>query len=200
MIEHRTSCGGERDAKFAAATLGRIIAARNAASPHLHMSTPSAAKASAPLDRLDLKILRQYQDNTRQPAERIATAVGLSTAAVQRRLRRMRETGVIEAEVAKIAPAKVGVPITCIVGVELVRETANGLQRFIAKMARFKQVQQCYYVTGRMDFMLVVLARDMQAYDQFMRKALLDDPNVRSYETHVVLTSAKTGTSVPVEL
>ena len=151
------------------------------------------------LDALDRKILRRFQHDTRVPAERIAADVGLSAAAVQRRLRRMRASGVIEAEVAKISPSAVDVPITCIVGVELVRETASGLQRFIAKMARYPQVQQCYYVTGRMDFMLVVLARDMQAYDQFARKALLDDANVRSYETHVVLQPVKTGSSVPIE-
>lgn len=152
------------------------------------------------LDALDRKILRRYQHDTRLAAETIASEIGLSTAAVQRRLRRLRDRGVIEAEVARLDPGALGLPVTCIVGVELVRETANGLQRFSKKIARYEEVQQCYYVTGRMDFMLVVLARDMQSYDVFARKALLDDPNVRSYETHVVLERAKTGASVPVEL
>jgi Lrp/AsnC family transcriptional regulator, leucine-responsive regulatory protein len=152
------------------------------------------------LDALDLQVLRRYQRNTRMPAEKIAAEVGLSTAAVQRRLRRMREGRVIEGEVAKVAPKAVGMNITCLVGVELDREGAAGIDRFKAKMLRYPQVQQCYYVTGPSDFMLVVLARDMEAYELFSRKALLDDPNVRSFTTYVVLDRVKTEGGVPIEV
>lgn len=152
------------------------------------------------LDALDLKILRRYQKNTRTPAEGIAAEVGLSTAAVQRRLRKMRSSGVIEAEVAKISPAAVGLPITCIVSVELVRESANGIQKFKTRLARYPEVQQCYYVTGAADFILIVLARDMQAYEVFSNKALLDDSNVRSFSTNVVLDRVKTGIDVAINI
>ena len=150
------------------------------------------------LDRLDRKILRRYQANTRVAAETIAAEVGLSTAAVQRRLRRMRQGGVIRQESAVIDPRAVGVAVTCIVAVELLRETGSGTQRFKTKIARYPEVQQCYYVTGTYDFMLVVLATDMQAYETFTRKALLDDANVRSFTTHVVLDPVKVGATVVI--
>jgi DNA-binding Lrp family transcriptional regulator len=152
------------------------------------------------LDEFDLKILRRYQKNTRIPAEKIATEVGLSTAAVQRRLRRLRESGVIEAEVAKVAPKSVGLPVTCLVGIELERESASANERFKAKMAKHPQVQQCYYVTGPVDFMVIVLVPDMEAYDAFSRKVFLDDPNVRSFTTYVVLDRVKTDCTVPIGL
>jgi DNA-binding Lrp family transcriptional regulator len=150
------------------------------------------------VDQLDRKILRRYQANTRVAAEAIAAEVGLSTAAVQRRLRRMRQNGVIRQETAVIDPRAVGLAVTCIVTVELLRETGSGIQRFKSKIAKYSEVQQCYYVTGTCDFLLVVLASDMQAYEAFTRKALLDDANVRSFTTHVVLDPVKVGASVVI--
>ncbi len=150
------------------------------------------------LDDLDLAILARYQHDTRVAAQDIGAAVGLSMAAVQRRLKRMRETGVIEAEVARIAPAAVGYPVTCIVGVDLERESIADMDRFKDRVRRFPQVQQCYYVTGQADFILVVLARDMADYEAFTREALLADPNVRSFTTHVALDRIRVGTSTPL--
>jgi DNA-binding Lrp family transcriptional regulator len=151
-----------------------------------------------PVDRLDRKILRRYQANTRVAAETIAAEVGLSTAAVQRRLRRMRQNGVIRQEAAVIDPRAVGLAVTCLVAVELLRESGSGIQRFKTKIARYPEVQQCYYVTGTYDFLLIVLAKDMQAYEAFTRKALLDDANVRSFTTHVVLDPVKVGATVAI--
>src|SRR4051794_7743380 len=114
------------------------------------------------LDSLDLKILDRYQHDTGVSAQRIGKAVGLSAAAVQRRLKRMRAAGVIAAEVAQIAPERVGYPLTCIVGVRLERDTRAENLRFKKKMASNRHVQQCYAVTGELDYVVVVLARDME--------------------------------------
>ncbi|MDC8014125.1 Lrp/AsnC family transcriptional regulator [Tahibacter soli] len=151
-----------------------------------------------PLDAFDLRILERHQRDTQTPAASIGEAIGLSAAAVQRRLKRMREAGVIEREVAQVAPRAVGLPITCVVGVDLDRETAADLDRFSQKMAQCPEVQQCYYVTGETDYVLVVLAPDMEAYEAFTRRALLDDPNVKSFVTHVVLDRVKVGLTVPI--
>src|SRR5215470_17463337 len=117
------------------------------------------------LDDFDLRILERYQHDTQVPARTIARAVGLSVAAVQRRLKRMRETGVIRREVAELAPQAVGLPITCVVSVDLERERAADLERFKRKMLGLPEVQQCYYVTGQADFLLVVLVSSMEAYE-----------------------------------
>jgi DNA-binding Lrp family transcriptional regulator len=139
------------------------------------------------LDTFDLAILARYQSDTRQPAETIGADIGLSAAAVQRRLKRLREVGVIEGEVAKIAPKAVGLPVTCVVSVDIDREGAAELARFKAKMSLCPQVQQCYYVTGPTDFILIVIARDLGDYEAFTREHLLADSNVRSFTTHVAL-------------
>jgi Lrp/AsnC family leucine-responsive transcriptional regulator len=150
------------------------------------------------LDSFDLQILARYQSDTRRGAESIGSEIGLSAAAVQRRLKRLRESGIIEAEVAKISPKAVGFPVTCLVSVDIDREGAGELARFKSRMLACPEVQQCYYVTGPTDFILVVLARDLAEYEAFTREKLLGDANVRSFTTHVVLESVKTDLTVPL--
>jgi Lrp/AsnC family transcriptional regulator, leucine-responsive regulatory protein len=156
-------------------------------------------KSAADLDDFDLRILDLYQRDTRAPAERLGAMVGLSAAAVQRRLKRLREAGVIVAEVAEVAPAAVGYPVTCLVGVRLERDTRAENQRFKQQLSGYAQVQQCYAVTGEFDYMLVVLARDMQDFDAFTQAALYDDGNVRAFTTYVCLDRVKTGSAVPID-
>lgn len=151
------------------------------------------------LDDFDLRILARYQHDTQVPARAIAEAVGLSTAAVQRRLKRLREIGVIRREVAEIEPRTVGLPVTCVVAVDLDRERAVDLDRFKRRMIALPEVQQCYYVTGQADFLLIVLVKSMEDYDAFARRALLGDDNVKSFVTTVVMDRVKTGVMVPLD-
>lgn len=150
------------------------------------------------LDNFDLAILARYQHDTLKPAKMLGEAIGLSTAAVQRRLKRLREAGVIAAEVAVVSPEAVGLPVTCIVNVDLDRERSDDLNRFGKKMAHCAEVQQCYYVTGVADFVMVVVTADMRSYEAFTRSQLLDDPNVKSFTTMVVLDRLKVGLAVPL--
>lgn len=155
--------------------------------------------AKPELDDFDRRILARWQHDTRQSTERIGTAVGLSAAAVQRRLKRLREAGVIEAEVARLRADAFGPTVTCLVTVDLDREGAADIARFKQRMAALDAVQQCYYVTGSADFVLVVLQKDMTAYESFTREHLLCDANVKSFTTHVVMDTAKMGLMIPTD-
>jgi len=151
-----------------------------------------------PLDRFDLAILERYQRDTQVPAKTIGDDIGLSAAAVQRRLKRLRKDGVIERECAVLSPKALGVMVTCIVAVDLEREGGEDLDRFRRDMERHAEVQQCYYVTGQADFVLVVLTRDMEAYDAFTREVLTANANVRKFTTQVVLERTKVSLDVPI--
>jgi Lrp/AsnC family transcriptional regulator, leucine-responsive regulatory protein len=150
------------------------------------------------LDDLDRKILTRYQGDTRTPAQMIGNAIGLSAAAVQRRLKRMREQGVIVGDIAQLAPEHVGFPTTCIVGVRLERERRAENTRFKTRISAHPQVQQCYAVTGEVDFMLVVLVRDMADFESFAQDTLYCDANVKSFTTFVVLDRVKVGVATPI--
>lgn len=145
------------------------------------------------LDALDRQILALYQRNTRVPSEQIGALVGLSAAAVQRRLKRLRETGVIVAETASLDCRQLGLGMTVIVQVDLVDESARAAWAFRDKVSARGEVQQCYGVTGAADYVLVVVVADLAAYEAFCEACLLHDTNVRSFTTQIVLDAAKRG-------
>jgi len=145
------------------------------------------------LDALDRQILVHYQSDTRVPSEQIGAHVGLSAAAVQRRLKRLRESGVIVSEVASLDCHKLGLGVTAIVHVDLVDESARASQAFRDKVTARAEVQQCYGVAGAVDYVLVVIVADLVAYEAFSAACLLHDANVRSFTTHIVLDAAKRG-------
>jgi DNA-binding Lrp family transcriptional regulator len=150
------------------------------------------------LDDFDREILRWVQRDARVTGEEIGAHIGLSAAAVQRRLKQLRKVGVITAEVAVVDPSAVGQTMTFIVGVELERERVDMLDAFRGAARADPNVQQCYYVTGEADFVLVVTAKDMDDFEVFTRRLLFDNANIRRFTTQVVMARDKVGSSVPV--
>jgi Lrp/AsnC family leucine-responsive transcriptional regulator len=150
------------------------------------------------LDPLDRQILSLYQHDTRLPAEQIGAQVGLSAAAVQRRLKRLREDGVILAETALLDLRQLGLGLLAIVSVDLVDESALAMRAFRDKVTARGDVQQCYGVTGPVDYVLIVVVADLAAYDAFCEACLLHDPNVRSFSTQIALESPKRAGTVAI--
>jgi len=148
------------------------------------------------MDRLDRKILALYQSDTRRIASSIGTAVGLSAAAVQRRLKRLRTEGAIAAEVAILDGRSLGQPVICIVTVSLASGAAQ-IERFKRRMREHANVQQCYHVTGSTDLVLIVTAASMEEYGGLARD-WFETGQVARYETHVVLDRVKVGLGLRV--
>ena len=149
------------------------------------------------IDNFDRNILEIVQQSNRTTSDQIAEQVGLSPAAVQRRLKRMREQNLIQADISVVNPKAIGRAVTLIVQVSLERERADLMDAFKKAMKNNKAVQQCYYVTGSSDFILIVTAVDMEDYERFTRDAFFDNANVRSFQTNVVMDRVKVGLSVP---
>jgi Lrp/AsnC family leucine-responsive transcriptional regulator len=151
------------------------------------------------LDSQDLKILKILQVDARTGIDWIAGDVGLSSASVQRRLRRLRNNHVITAEVAIVSPKAVGRAMTFLLSVELERDNLEVLAKFKAKIKSDPRVQQCYYVTGESDFMLIVTAKDMESFDVFTQEMFFNESNVRRYKTSVVMERTKVGLTLPLD-
>jgi Lrp/AsnC family leucine-responsive transcriptional regulator len=148
------------------------------------------------VDQFDKHLLRLLQQNNRLTADELAQEVGLSASAVQRRLKRLREDKIIEADVSIIAPAVAGIAITCIVDVILEQGNSKALDKFKATMLAQPEVQQCYFVTGNYDFILMVNTRTMPEYEVFVKKWLMDNSNVKHFYTHVVMDRVKVSHSL----
>ena len=142
-------------------------------------------------DKFDLLILAELQQDARLPIPELAHRVGLSAPACYRRARALRESGLIEREVALVAPATMGWPITMLVLVSLERDHGRIVDEMIGVLKGEPEVMDLWYVTGEQDFVLHVAARDMASYEQFTRRVLHAREQVRSFKTLVVMGQHK---------
>ncbi|WP_425336251.1 Lrp/AsnC family transcriptional regulator [Sinorhizobium garamanticum] len=150
------------------------------------------------LDAFDLAILKILQKDNATPQRTIGEAVNLSAPAVQRRIKRMEEAGVIAANCAIVDPAKVGQPITVFVEVEVISETAALIDAAKVEFSAAPEVQQCYYVTGEADFILVIVVATMADYEALTRRLFFGNHNVKKFRTFVAMDRVKVGLTVPL--
>jgi len=151
------------------------------------------------IDQIDARILSALQKNNRLTFEELSELVNLSATAVQRRIKRLRAEGVIEADVSVVSPKAVGRPITMLVAVTLERERADIVDRFKQAIRTAPQIMSGYYVTGESDFVLVITARDMDDFDTFTRRFFYDNPDIKSFKTSVVIDRIKASFEMPIE-
>lgn len=145
------------------------------------------------LDEFDKKLLRLLQQNNRLTTEELSNEVSLSQSAVQRRLAKLRNEKIIEADVSIISPAAVGIGITCVVDVILHEGNSKAIDLFKAEMLKCSEVSLCYYVTGTYDFVLIVNTKDMIHFEEFQKIKLMDNPYLKHFYTHVVMDKVKVG-------
>jgi DNA-binding Lrp family transcriptional regulator len=150
------------------------------------------------LDRFDRQLLNLMQQDAALTAEQLAEQVSLSPSAIQRRLKRLREQGVIQRQIAVVDAAAVGRPTTFIAGLQVESERPELMARLRAWLEAEATVQQAFYVTGEADFVLVVTAFDAASYEALMARLLADNPHVRRYTTQVAMGVLKRGLALPV--
>ena len=148
------------------------------------------------VDSFDLKILRILQADNTTTHRRIGDEVALSPAAVHRRIRKLTEAGIIADNVSVIAPEKVGRPITIITDVSLERERASDLAALKKQFLNTPQVQQCYYVTGESDFILILNVKDMKEYEELTETLFFAHENIIRFRTYVAMDRVKTSMQV----
>jgi len=150
-------------------------------------------------DRLDLRILDCLQSDGGLTNQELANQVGLSPSASLKRVRRLRESGVIEREVVLLAPEKLSPTLHMVVEVIMERDDKPLYQQFIRAMQDAPEVKQCYQVTGEVDFILIVMVADMDTYDRFCDRALYAHSNMRKFRTLISRKRNKfdTGVTLP---
>ena len=150
------------------------------------------------LDSFDRAILRIVQRDTKMPQRQIAEAVNLSAAAVQRRIAAMEAAGIIERNVAIVDARAVAMGITAIVEVTLINERTHTVDHAKALFLAAPEVQQCYYVTGGISFVLVIVSPDMTAYEATTRRLFFTNESVASFRSLIALDRVKTGAEIVI--
>ena len=153
---------------------------------------------SLELDATDLAILAQLQEDARIPQAALSKKVGLSAAAVNRRIHRLTDGGVITRTSAVLASDALGYPLNLVVLIEVESEQPDQLDQVKASFTNCPNVQQNYYVTGEWDFVLMMTVKDMAEYISLTRELFLLKNNVKRFKTLVVMDKAKATLDVPL--
>ncbi|MES3110024.1 Lrp/AsnC family transcriptional regulator [Sphingomonas aurantiaca] len=150
------------------------------------------------LDAFDRTLLERLQVDAQTPIPVLADEIGLSAPACYRRIRRLRDTGAINREVAVVHPRTLGWPLSMLVLVTMERENARTVDEMVRMLKDVPGVIEAWNVTGDHDFVVRMLARDMESYDELVRELFAADDRVRSFKTLVVIRQVKDASPVPV--
>ncbi|WP_417453973.1 Lrp/AsnC family transcriptional regulator [Kiloniella sp.] len=150
------------------------------------------------MDNVDKRILEELQLDARTPIALLSEKANASTASVQRRLKRLRESGVIQSENAIVDPEAVGYEVTAVISVDLERDRIDETDAFKRRAKKEPQVQHCYCVAGGSDFVLIVIAKNMKDYEAFTHRFFFNDSNVRRFQTSIAVSRVKATTFVPM--
>lgn len=151
------------------------------------------------LDPFEVKILREMQRDISQTTAEIAERVGLSASPCWRRIDRLERDGFIRKKVALIDRRKVGLNAQVFAQVKLNAHGRANLDEFSDAISRLPEVLDAYVVMGSTDFMLRVVAKDIDAYERFFFNQLSKLPGVQEINSIVALSEIKSTTELPFE-
>lgn len=139
------------------------------------------------LDSKDLSILKLLQQNARITVKEISDKVHLSTTPVHERIKRMEDNGVIKQYATLVDPSKVKKGLMVICYVSLKQHSKNAGDKFIKTIHELNEVIECYNISGEFDFMLKVVAENMDAYYDFHVNKLSQVENMGKVQSVFVM-------------
>lgn len=157
------------------------------------MSTPTFM-----LDEIDRRILNVLQADASLNNNALAARVHVSPPTCLRRVKRLVDAGVIERQVAIVAPHKVGATLTAIVEITLDQQASEKMQAFEQHVAQEAAVLQCYRVSPGPDFVLLMQVADMPAYHALAHRLFATQANVRNVRTFFSIYRSKFETQIAV--
>lgn len=162
-------------------------------------SAPEAAEAhGAGLDRYDIAILRELQQEARLSNAELASRIGLSAAPTWRRVRWLEEQGYITGYRAEIDRRKIGLGVLAFVRIDADRNTVEATRLLEDAIRRLPEVISCHYISGSGTFELQVMATDLDAFSRFALDALMALPHVKDVHTSFSLGEVKSGGALPL--
>lgn len=150
------------------------------------------------LDPIDLQILGELQADGRLTNVELARRVGLSPTPCLERVRRLERDGVIRGYRAELDPAPLDAGLIVFVEVAIDRTSHEAFDRFALAAKALAEVAECHMVAGGFDYLLKVRVSDMQAYRDFLGRALAEVPHIRETRTYVVMEEVKSDGRIPI--
>jgi Lrp/AsnC family leucine-responsive transcriptional regulator len=148
------------------------------------------------LDKIDRKLLNLLQKDNQTPTRVLAEKLHISQPTCLRRIKALRDAGVISADVSMVDPFSIGYGMLAFLEISLANQSDEHMRDFETCMSHEPEVMQCYFVSGEIDYFLVIHVVDMEAYYQFVRRAISGSGNVRHFHSRFPMKRAKFTTRI----
>jgi Lrp/AsnC family transcriptional regulator len=149
------------------------------------------------LSASDRKLLEALQENVNLSQIDLAERAGLSRTSVWRRVRELEDAGLIDGRVALLNPKTLGLQIHVFLSVTMVQHTDQIRQSFEAHVEGLPEVMECFSVSGERDYVLQIISRDMESYNEFLNTRILHHDSVHSASSSFALRRVKYTTALP---
>jgi DNA-binding Lrp family transcriptional regulator len=153
----------------------------------------------ATLDSIDRKLLSELQAEGRVTNVDLARRVGLTAPPCLRRVRALEEAGVIKGYHAELDAASLGFTIAVFAMVSLKSQAEEDLRAFENHIKALPEVRECHMLNGEIDFILKIVSKDLQSFQEFLTSKLTPAPNVASVKTSLTIRTAKIEPGVPLD-
>lgn len=152
------------------------------------------------LDAIDIKILDILQKNGRITIKKMSEQLNLSTTPVFERIKKLEKEGLIQHYAALLNERKLGLKQTVFISLTLKEHSRSYLEKFENEVKSFPEVMECYRITGNFDFLVKVLVKDIEAYENFILTKLSLLKNLGNVQSHIALSEAKNTTRIEKEV
>ncbi|GAB5553558.1 MAG: Lrp/AsnC family transcriptional regulator [Saprospiraceae bacterium] len=150
------------------------------------------------LDNIDLAILRIMQEDSRTTIKQMAEQMNLSTTPIFERIKKLEKRGFILKQVALLDPTKLDLKLTAFISISIADHSSEALEALVDQVITFPEVLECHHVTGKSDFLLKVVLKDIEAYNQFLLNKISKVSNISNIESSFSLSSRKTSIALPI--
>jgi DNA-binding Lrp family transcriptional regulator len=144
-----------------------------------------------PLDKIDKQILVLLQKNARMTVKEISNQLNLSSTPIFERIKKLEKNGIIDHYTAVLNNEKLGKKLNAFAHISLKNHSKAMIAEFVNRIEQIPEIMECHYVAGGADFILKILVRDMEEYNEFLMEKLLDIPNIGKMESFLSLTVSK---------
>jgi Lrp/AsnC family transcriptional regulator, leucine-responsive regulatory protein len=154
---------------------------------------------SEKLDKIDLKILRILQENSKITNLDLSKRIGLSPAPTLERVKKLEQSDIINSYHAAVNPAQMGLNVKTFVLVTLAWKQEDALNRFLAKIEKIDEITECYIITGEADLLMKVICKDIPSYEALLFKTLSQIAEIERLKTLMTLSTAKDSKILPYD-
>lgn len=152
------------------------------------------------LDKIDRKILRDLQSNGRITNVELSKNAGISAPPCLRRVRALEESGYIKGYFARLDTQALGYGLSVFAHIKLVSQAEGDLKKFEQACKEMDMVRECHMLSGEVDFLLRIVAKDWDSYQQFLTEQLTALENVTSVKTMPLVRTSKEEAGVPINV